>query len=99
MHYHLDIVPTLFKSSWWGIPTYQYVYMTNTADNFELPVLYFQYQIGGIALEVRRDDEHWWTFLIDLCAVVGGTYAVATFINNVLDRVFGSSRKGYELIK
>jgi hypothetical protein len=34
MHYHLDIVPTVFRDRWNSISTYQYIYMTNTADNF-----------------------------------------------------------------
>lgn len=61
----------------------------------ELPALYFQYWIGGITLEVHCDREVWYEFVIKLCSVVGGTYAVASFLNNVLNRLAYGETKGY----
>lgn len=38
-------------------------------------------------------------FLIKLCAIIGGTYTIAGFIDNALDQMFDDRRKQMELIK
>ena len=49
-------------------------------------------------LILKPDWQPWWTFLMDLCSVVGGLFAVAMFLNNILTSLFDDGRKGYELI-
>jgi hypothetical protein len=64
MHYHLDVIPTIFNEGRKHFETYQYIWRFNQADADELPAVYFQYAIGGVAVEVNRNREPWWTFLI-----------------------------------
>lgn len=30
MHYHIDVVPTVYREGWSEVNTYQYVYVFNT---------------------------------------------------------------------
>ena len=54
--------------------------------------------MGGITLEVNRNRLPWYSFLMELCSVVGGIFAIAMFLNNVLTRFFEDGKKGYQLI-
>jgi len=98
MHYHLDIIPTYYFQGFTSIDTYQYIWKFNKAVTDELPVVYFQYKIGGIAVEVNSNREVIWVFLMELCSVVGGTFAISSFLTNLLSS-FESGRKGYELVQ
>lgn len=99
-HYHLDIVPTLYWNLlWFDSNAYQYTYNHNTFITKLMPSVYFKYQIGGIKIAVgpnKNDNVSY--FLIKLCAIVGGIYALATFLDNALDTIIDDRRKQYELI-
>lgn len=88
MHYHLDVIPTYYVEGFSVIDTYQYTWKFNEAVTDELPVVYFQYQIGGIAVEVNRHREVIWVFLMELCSVIGGTFAIGLFLNNIISSIF-----------
>lgn len=62
-----------------------------------MPVLYFNYHIGGLAVQVIPDSDNIFVFLVKLCAIVGGTYTIAVFLDNFLNTIF--KKNGYELIK
>jgi hypothetical protein len=64
-----------------------------------MPSLYFNYQIGGLVVEVNPESDELSTFLIKLCAIIGGTYAIALFIDNALDSIINDKYKQYELIQ
>lgn len=64
-----------------------------------MPSLYFNYNIGGLTVVVSPESDSLSTFLIKLCAIVGGTYTIASFIDNALDHMLNDRRKQYELIK
>jgi hypothetical protein len=52
-HYHLDIVPTIYRNGWFSTEAYQYTYNHNTFEVSHMPSLYFNYQIGGLVVEVQ----------------------------------------------
>lgn len=62
-----------------------------------MPSLYFNYHIGGIKVTYEPKNSAFFTYLLNLCAVIGGIYALASFANNTLQTFFKPS--GYELIK
>ena len=63
MHYHLDVIPTHYIEGG-AIETYQYIHQFNDAVTDELPAVYFQYNIGGVAVEIKPDWQPWYTFLM-----------------------------------
>lgn len=61
-----------------------------------MPGLWFNYQIGGLAVNVLPEKDGIVVFLIRLCAVIGGIYTLANFIANWLIHVFRTN--GYQLV-
>jgi len=59
--------------------------------------VHFNYGIGGLQVEILPQGENLFVFLTHLCAVIGGTYAVARAIHNLLSN-FGSKFE-YQLIQ
>lgn len=74
--------------------TYQYTYNHNVFAVDYMPVVYFSYHIGGLVVDIREDGMHFGMFLIRLCAIVGGTYTLASFVDHALDR-FIDRKKQY----
>jgi hypothetical protein len=97
-HYHLDIVPTVYRSGWFETHAYQYTYNHNTFEVNHMPSLYFNYHIGGLVVEVRPESDRLSTFLIKLCAIIGGTYTLASFLDHALDSLFDERRNRYQLV-
>ena len=99
-HYHLDIVPTRYAVPYWpDTLVYQYTYNHNDFEVQHMPSLYFNYNIGGLTVLVSPEGDSLSSFLIKLCAIVGGTYTMASFLDNALDHFIDDRHKQYELIK
>mgnify|MGYP003688001343 CR=1 FL=1 len=93
-HYHLDIVPTVYYESFLNYyDVFQYTYNHNSFPNMGMPVLYFNYHIGGLTVFVTPKTDSFLEFLIGLCAIVGGTYTIASLLDTVLNRLFGNQNK------
>lgn len=91
IHYHLDIVPTWYhESAISSYYTYQYTFMQNAFKVEEQPAaVHFNYAIGGLQVEIKPRGEDLFIFLAHLCAVVGGTYAVAQAVHNLVSNFMG----------
>ncbi len=58
-----------------------------------MPMVWFNYYIGGLTVYVLPENDSIAVFLIRLCAIVGGVYTLANFgANWVMAMV---SRNGY----
>lgn len=89
-HYHLDIVPTLYHDNYFGAThAYQYTYNHNTFEVYHMPALYFNYQIGGLVVDIVADGNGLGMMLVRICAVIGGIYALAGFIDHAIDHLGG----------
>ena len=62
-----------------------------------MPSLYFNYNIDGVVVQVAPQNDGLSAFIIKLCAIIGGTYAVASFLDNALDSLFEDRKKRYDL--
>ena len=62
-----------------------------------MPVVWFNYHIGGLAVNVLPDKDGIIMFLIRLCAIIGGVYTLCNFLANWLI-MWGTNNKGYELV-
>lgn len=60
-----------------------------------MPSLYFNYHIGGTRVSIYSPQGAFSTFLLNMCAVIGGIYAIAHFLYNTLFAVFGN-KAGYQ---
>ena len=61
-----------------------------------MPSLYFNYHVGGLKLYYQPKKNRAFQFVLNLCAVLGGIYALANFLSNTLQTLFKDN--GYELI-
>lgn len=97
-HYHIDIVPTWYhESAINSYNTYQYTCQENAyAAEGQPPVVHFNYQIGGLIVEIAPRGEDFFVFLIHLCAILGGTYAIARAAHNLITNF--TSKFEYQLI-
>ena len=62
-----------------------------------MPAVFFNYHIGGLSVSVTPESNGLFAFLVTLCAIVGGTYTLASFLDTILHRIFGKSE--YTLIE
>lgn len=63
-----------------------------------MPCIYFNYNIDGHAVHILATNPGLSGFLIKLCAIVGGTFTIASFLDNALDTLINDRRKQYELV-
>ena len=97
-HYHVDVVPTHYhESAISHYRTYQYTYTENTfAVGGQPGVVWFNYHIGGMQISITPSSQNLPAFLVHLCAVVGGVYALAHAIHNLASNF--TSKYQYQLI-
>jgi hypothetical protein len=97
-HYHIDIVPTVYFENYFSkLEAFQYTFNHNTFPTMSMPVLYFNYHIGGLTVFISPEESGLLSFIIKLCAIIGGTYTLASFMDTVLNRIFGN-KNNYKLI-
>lgn len=60
-----------------------------------MPALYFNYHIGGTRVSIYNNAGALSTFILNMCAVIGGIYALAHFLYNTLFVLTGS-KIGYQ---
>lgn len=98
-HYHIDVVPTIYEdSAVFGVTkTFQYTFSHNYAEVQHMPAVYFNYGVGGMIVDIYPDRITFLQFMIELCAIIGGAYMIASILDGVLNRVFKPTNQ-YELI-
>lgn len=55
-----------------------------------MPSLYFNYHIGGLKVIVAPSHYRLTTFLLEMCAILGGVYTIARFIDHMIHQLLGS---------
>jgi hypothetical protein len=60
-----------------------------------MPVLYFNYHIGGTRVNIYNKHSAVSKFVLNMCAVIGGIYALAHFLYNTLFVLMGT-KIGYQ---
>jgi hypothetical protein len=58
--------------------------------------VHFNYQIGGLIVQIKPNGEDLFLFMIHLCAILGGTYAIARAAHNLISNF--TSKFEYQLI-
>lgn len=94
-HYHIDIVPTNYWGALGVAEAYQFTYNHNSYEVGHMPALYFNYHIGGTRVYVSTWKGFFGTFLLNVCAVIGGIYALGSFLNNLL-HILVNDKSGYQ---
>ena len=61
-----------------------------------MPAVYFNYELEGVSLIVSPKTSTLSQFLLHICFIVGGVYAIGSFLDQFLYRF--TENKGYQLI-
>ncbi len=98
-HYHIDVVPTIFEDSmiFSVTKTFQYTVSHNYAPVSHMPAVYFNYGVGGMIVDIYPNRITFLQFLIELCAIIGGAYMIASILDGLLNRLF-APKHNYELV-
>lgn len=88
-HYHLDIVPTQYSDRLFRAETYQYTYNHNSYEVEHMPSLYFNYHIGGLQVNIYPSQFRIAGFLIQMFAIIGGIYSLASFFDKMIYQIWG----------
>jgi len=77
--------------------TYQYTYMENVYKHIgQVGAVNFNYHIGGMQIDIKPTTEDITTFLVHLCAIIGGAYAIAQAMHNFISNF--TNKYQYQLI-
>uniref|UniRef100_A0A6B2LSY9 Endoplasmic reticulum vesicle transporter C-terminal domain-containing protein n=1 Tax=Arcella intermedia TaxID=1963864 RepID=A0A6B2LSY9_9EUKA len=88
--YFVQVVPTEYEYGWWGrIHTNQfsvteYEHKILTYDNSGVPGFFIMYELSPIMVEYSESSRSFLHFLVNLCAIVGGVYTVASLIDSFI---------------
>jgi len=81
--YYIEIVPTVIDSYVGKKVTYQYSVkelarpISHQEGSHGTPGIYFKYDISALKVEVTKDRESFWVWLVGVCAGVGGICATS----------------------
>jgi len=85
--YFMKIVPTIYEARSGGeLTSYQYTYAYRNYLAYGhggrvMPAIWFRYDLSPITVKYTERMKPFYSFLTTICAVVGGTFTVASFID------------------
>ncbi|AYU81957.1 Endoplasmic Reticulum-Golgi Intermediate Compartment (ERGIC)/Endoplasmic reticulum vesicle transporter, putative [Leishmania donovani] len=94
--YFLDIVPTIYESSFSTVHTYQF---TGTSSSTPVPArqmaaVVFQYQLSPITVRYSLARVSLTHFLTYVCAIIGGVYTVAGLLSRFVHSSAAQFQRG-----
>lgn len=102
--YQVKLVPTIYeKSSGSKKFSYQYSYahknfITFTVTGRVMPAIWFKYNINPITIKYHPQSRPLYSFLTNVCAIVGGVASIASCIDSLIFTA-SSIFKKYEIGK
>mmetsp|Transcript_9027 Transcript_9027/g.9375 ORF Transcript_9027/g.9375 Transcript_9027/m.9375 type:complete len:212 (+) Transcript_9027:2-637(+) len=85
--YYLKVVPTTFtnmkQKTWYS---HQYTASTNELVSNMLPAVYFRFDLSPITVKYWQYRESLSHFLVQICAIVGGIFAVTGIIDGIIHK-------------
>eukprot|EP00093_Oithona_nana_P009997 09997.XXX_278508_277250_1 [CDS] Oithona nana genome sequencing. len=91
--YFIEVVPTDIQSLSGTWRTYQYSVkelarpIDHTAGSHGAPGIYFRYDMSALKVVVKQDREPLWTWLVKLCAGVGGLISTSNILCDIISWV------------
>jgi hypothetical protein len=96
--YYLKVVPTTFKL----LDSHEYFVHQFTADTHEyrprgLPAVFFRYDLSPVTVKYAQSQASLASFLVEVCAVVGGVFAVARAVESVIFAAVSQQKSSQKL--
>jgi hypothetical protein len=100
--YLLKIVPTIYEDLRQNrLYPYQFTFFYrefNTLQQGMVPAIWFRYDIMPITVKYSERRQKFYTFITSICAVVGGSFTVASILDSIIFTASGIFKK-FELNK
>jgi len=84
--YYIEVVPTVVDALIGNKTTYQYSVkelarpLSHAEGSHGSPGIYFKYDLSALKVEVTKDREPFWQWLVGVCAGVGGIIATSNIL-------------------
>eukprot|EP01123_Difflugia_compressa_P003078 TRINITY_DN13947_c0_g1_i1.p1 TRINITY_DN13947_c0_g1~~TRINITY_DN13947_c0_g1_i1.p1 ORF type:complete len:198 (+),score=21.96 TRINITY_DN13947_c0_g1_i1:29-595(+) len=87
--YFLQIVPTLYETSWGLITDTNQYSVTEYVQKVIIqgggvPGIFFMYELSPIIVDYKEASHSFLHFLTNLCAIIGGVYTVASLLDSFI---------------
>jgi len=86
LEHHVNVMPTSFRAAWFGAPieTYQFTSTSHSRTKEALPSLIVSYDVSPIQVRITATHQPLSELLINLCAIVGGAFAIFGILDAVI---------------
>ncbi|XP_054153248.1 endoplasmic reticulum-Golgi intermediate compartment protein 2-like [Oppia nitens] len=92
-NYYVKVMSTDVQTSDLNLKTYQYStteserVIDHSSGSHGMPGIYFKYDIDAICAKVVEEYVPIWKFMIRLCGIVGGIYAISGLISSIANTI------------
>ena len=86
LEHHVNVMPTTFTSSWFTTPveTYQFTSTSHSRTKDALPSLIISYDVSPIQVRITAAHQPVSGFIVNLCAVIGGAFAIFGILDGIV---------------
>ncbi|EGR31815.1 hypothetical protein IMG5_101180 [Ichthyophthirius multifiliis] len=85
--YYINIVPTTYVDTGnKNYHVYQFTYNSNEQINNHLPTVYYRYDLSPVTVKFSMQKESFLHFLVQICAIIGGIFTVASIVDSIVYR-------------
>eukprot|EP01066_Platyproteum_vivax_P012882 Platyproteum_vivax@DN5855_c0_g1_i1.p1 len=87
--YYLKVVPTTYRSPprmLGNTHVYQFTAHSAAVTNPQMPAIYFRYDISPVTVLFEEREQSLLTFVLHVCAILGGVFTVAGMVDALLHR-------------
>eukprot|EP01080_Neovahlkampfia_damariscottae_P006334 gene6334-10341_t len=90
--YFIKVVPTIVERFFYSITSAQYSYTEfvqkiDLTKRIALPGIFFVYDLSPITITYQEGGRGFLHFLVKLCAIIGGVFAISKFIDNFIHKI------------
>ena len=85
LEHHVNVMPTSFSSSGeTELETYQFTSTSHSRTKDALPSLIISYHVSPIQVRIRAESQPVSEFVVNLCAVIGGAFAIFGILDGIV---------------
>ncbi|CAG9317000.1 unnamed protein product [Blepharisma stoltei] len=83
--YYIKVVPTTYQTlAGAEYFVHQFTANTNEFSAQGMPAVFFRYDLSPVTVKFTQNQESFFHFVVQVCAIVGGVFTVAGLIDNLL---------------
>ena len=88
--FHIDVIPSIFTDHGLGIQTTIETFQMTSSYEIDKEhvedIIEFNYKISPIAVRYKNEKESIFSFLINICAIIGGIFTLAGIVDSIVHK-------------